>query len=295
MSCNNPIKCWRSIKKNEVTGKFPVTFRAVEGWGDPMTLPCGKCAGCLRDRSTSWGIRCLHESQMHKENSFLTLTYHPDYYPKDNMLKKKHFQDFMKRLRKKIEVSVRYLHCGEYGAKSFRAHYHALLFGYDFPDKVFYKKGKNGDNIFLSQELHLLWKMGLCVIGNVTFASSQYVAKYINKSAALPNILEKNNDFIRPYNTSSRRPGLGIPWLIKNWKDVYPRDFVIVEGHHLRPPRAYDKWLELNQPEVFRIVKRKRLLTATRQSKLFDSHSLDLQGVAREALQGHSPSKRETI
>jgi hypothetical protein len=48
-------------------------------------------------------------------------------------------------LRKKISpLKIRFFHCGEYGDKTRRPHYHALIFGYGFPDKKLFKKQKSG-------------------------------------------------------------------------------------------------------------------------------------------------------
>ena len=52
----------------------------------------------------------------------------------------------MKRLRKKLHpLKIRFFHCGEYGDKTRRPHYHALIFGYSFPDRKLFKKSKSGD------------------------------------------------------------------------------------------------------------------------------------------------------
>ena len=51
---------------------------------------------------------------MHMFNSFVTLTYDDDHLPEYNSLNYKHFQDFMKRLRKSHN-GVRFYMCGEYG------------------------------------------------------------------------------------------------------------------------------------------------------------------------------------
>lgn len=112
-------------------------------------IPCGKCAGCRSDNAKMWSLRALNELKLHEKNCFITLTYNDDN-PLVNedplclvSLRYKHFQNFMKRLRKKTGDKIQYLMCGEYGSKEGRSHFHAILFGFDFPDKklVYLSKG----------------------------------------------------------------------------------------------------------------------------------------------------------
>ena len=64
----------------------------------------------------------------------------------------------MKRLRKRIGSKVRFYAGGEYGEQgTIRPHFHACLFGYDFPDKVFYKNTSSGERIYTSKLLESLW------------------------------------------------------------------------------------------------------------------------------------------
>jgi len=146
MPCFSPLKGYKSkdLTKN---GKRKLVFSSKQGYVDlPLEVPCGGCLGCRIDRSRQWAIRCEHEMQMHSHNCFITLTYSDDYLPRDGSLNVKHFQDFMKRFRRRVtdpddryfvseDFKLRYFHCGEYGSATFRPHYHAIVFGYDFPDK----------------------------------------------------------------------------------------------------------------------------------------------------------------
>lgn len=292
MPCNNLLKGWRSKYQSETTGKYPVVFSGSEAnLKLSISVPCGKCKGCLKERSTAWGVRCVNEARLQDENSFLTLTYHPKHLPKDGMLNKEHFQLFLKRYRKLIApTKIRYLHCGEYGDTSYRAHYHALIFGHEFTDKIFYKNTKSGNNLYTSKTLHDLWGMGLCIIGDVTFASAQYVAKYINKPQQL-NKLKNNPLYKPPYNTSSRRPGIGIPWLEKNYTDVYNNDYIIVQGGKYKIPRAYDKWLETNHLTTYKDIKHSRRKLFDK--KALDQAALDLQGIAAEQILTGQQGKRD--
>ena len=125
----------------------------------------------------------MQEAKLHKDNCFITLTYSDDCIPPDFGLRKADFQGFMKRLRKKVP-NVRYFHCGEYGDRTSRPHYHACLFGYDFPDKVHFTT-RNGHKVYTSKILNDTWGYGITEIGDLTFDSAAYVARYVVKKLSI--------------------------------------------------------------------------------------------------------------
>ena len=242
-------------------GKRKIVFNPRDGFSDlPILLPCGQCIGCRLERSRQWAIRCMHEAQLHDENSYITLTYNDKNLPKDGSLNLRHFQLFMKRLRKKTGKKIRFYHCGEYGEKFKRPHYHACLFGYQFPDLRYFKT-INGNKLYTSKYLDSVWTnkngetMGFSTIGNVTFESAAYVARYIMKKingekAEAHYVNKETGEILKPeYTTMSRRPGgLGAEWLKKYKTDVYPGDFVVVRGKKMKPPKYYDRQYELTYP-----------------------------------------------
>lgn len=188
---------------------------------------------------------------------------------------------------------VRYFHCGEYGevcrycmnSKKFckcgpieewnerkrpgRPHYHACLFNFDFEDKYLFKISNAGEKYYRSPTLEKLWPYGQSMIGDVTFESAAYVARYITKKvngeAAEDHYRQLDYETgeiydIKPeYITMSRRPGIGKWWYEKYKEDVYPKDFVTVRGKKMNPPRFYDRILE--QEDVYRYeeIKEKRV------------------------------------
>ena len=182
MPCFRPITAWRTNNVNPETGKRGITMSRSNALIDmELQLPCGKCLGCLNGRTNEWALRCTHEAQFHKHNCFITLTYDDDHLPNDGSLNHKHFQDFMKRLRKsRPNAKLKYFMCGEYGGLNMRPHYHAILFGVDFDDK---RKFSQKDNIvnFISDELAALWPFGFHTIGNVHYGTARYTAKYSMK------------------------------------------------------------------------------------------------------------------
>ncbi len=74
----------------------------------------------------------------------MTLTYDDEHLPINDYvdsdgvihgkptLRKRDVQLFLKRLRKnyKYDNHIKYFCCGEYGGKTFRPHYHLIIFGF---------------------------------------------------------------------------------------------------------------------------------------------------------------------
>ena len=109
-------------------------FRKGKFVKDITSVPCGRCMGCRLEKSRQWAVRCVHEAKFYEDNCFVTLTYAPEHLPKDGSLNRKHVQDFIKRLRRRLDDrKIRVFYCGEYGDKLRRPHYHLCLFNCDFP------------------------------------------------------------------------------------------------------------------------------------------------------------------
>lgn len=268
MPCFRPLKGWRANKPNP-NGKYSIVFKRKKGWSDfPVTVPCGQCIGCRLERSRQWAIRCAHEASLYEHNCFITLTFDDNHLPDNFSLDVAIFQKFMKRLRKRFGDGIRFYHCGEYGETFGRPHYHACLFNFDFSDKKLWKVSNN-NNLYISQSLSELWPFGYSIIGDVTFQSAAYVARYIMKKITGEQANE-HYEWVNPetgeifnrkpeYTTMSRRPGIGKAWLDKFASDVYPYDFVVLNGSKMKPPKYYDRQFEIEYPDDFKKVRRKRV------------------------------------
>lgn len=271
MACYCPLKGWRSKHVSPTTGRRGIVFNLQEGLVDlPMDVPCGQCVGCRIDRSQQWAIRCMHESSDHLVSSFITLTYDDDHLPYGGTLVLDDYQRFMKRLRRSIAPArVRFFHCGEYGDTLFRPHYHAILFGYRPTDGI-----PVGESLWFSPTLSSLWPFGFASFGNVTFESCAYVARYIMKKITGDRAMDhyQGVDFrtaeivpIAPeYTTMSRRPGIGMRWYDKFKSEVYPSDSVVMRGREMKPPKAYDRRYQFENPDGYEEVAFQRLLRARR-------------------------------
>lgn len=223
----------------------------------------------------------MHEASLYPHNCFITLTYEDDELPlpywkispqgdlvQSGSLLKSDFQLFMKRLRKRFsDDRIRYYHCGEYGDLLGRPHYHALLFGFDFVDKIPWQVRKDLP-VWRSEALEECWPKGRSEIGTLTFESAAYVARYCTKVVNGPmavdhyqvcDVVTGEVQSLQPeYATMSRRPGIGAGWFEKFSSDVYPSDEVISRGFPGKPPRYYDSLLERADAELLEEVQFRR-------------------------------------
>lgn len=272
MPCFHPLLGYRVLHPNE-NGKYPLLFtRPKDGMYELQKVSCGQCIGCRLERSRQWAVRCEHEARLYGENNmFLTLTFDGKKVDVEtaNNLKPKVFVDFMKRLREHISpLKCRFFHCGEYGSERGRPHHHAIIFGYRFPDMyVFFRN--NGLPVYRSPTLEKLWKFGFSSIGDVSFESCAYVARYIMKKQTGDRASVYHGK--QPeYVTMSRRPGIGVGFLERYEKDIYPQDQVIIRGGiKCRPPRYYDDLYARHHGEsALDLIKEERRKKADEQDRL---------------------------
>lgn len=237
----------------------------------PVTLPCGQCIGCKLERSRQWALRCVHEASLYDDNCYITLTYNSENLPVDGSVNIRHYQLFMKRLRKMYyPKTIRYFHCGEYGEKMGRPHYHAILFNHRFDDLQLVKETPY--KLFTSKILEDLWGKGFVTIGEVTFESAAYVARYITKKVNgdqayehYSKINEITGEFHRlepEYISMSRRPGIGSEFFKKYSSDLYPKDYITVRGRKVKPAKFYDTLLENEMPDMYRDIKLSRKINS---------------------------------
>lgn len=246
MPCFHPLGAFKNGDGRIVFNDFG------SGAAVRLMLPCGQCVGCRYERSRRWALRCVHEASMHDNNCFITLTYED--MPSDGSLCIEDWQKFVKRLRHKVEP-FRYFMCGEYGEQNLRPHFHACIFGVDWPDRELFGFNDRGDPMFTSYLLESTWGHGMVSSGELSFDSAAYVARYCMKKANGDNdyararysrVCARTGEelFVRPeFSTMSRNPGVGASWFDKYMDDVFPSDEVVHGGKKFRVPRYYDERL----------------------------------------------------
>lgn len=208
-----------------------------------------------------------------------------------------HFTKFMKRLRRRLEPKkIRYFMCGEYGelceacgkskptrptkpyqchCEQFipmlgRPHFHALLFGHDFEDKTLWNV-RNEIPVYRSESLEKLWYYGQSEIGDVTFESAAYVARYCVKKvngdgandhyravdSSTGEQFIRHPEFCRMSRGRDKPGGIGGDWY-RRFKGDLRKDFITVRGRKMRPPKYYDKQLEREDPFRYDEIKEQR-------------------------------------
>lgn len=282
MACYRPLTAYRTEYVNPETGKRGITFLRSNGFIDKeLKVPCGKCLGCKAKKTNEWALRCTHEAQFHKENSFITLTYDeeklPDGYKLEDGLEHRHFQLFMKRLRKRFsDRKIKFFMCGEYGGLNGRPHFHAILFGVSFSDKEYFSRTGKVIN-YVSQTLSELWPYGFHTIGNVHYGTARYTAKYANKQLG-----ENGGDY------GDRRPeyrkmsqGIGAAYAQKYRKEIETHDNIILNGHKNPVPKYYEKYLD---PIALERIKDERIKLMWRNRAKFMKTEIELRAAETIAL-----------
>lgn len=324
MSCYHPLKAWPVGVNPSGKTQYKITDYQVDhlefrnGTWIPcrssdlglyrerslhefVTIPCGNCVGCRLDYSRQWANRCLLEMQYHDSAYFVTLTYNDLHVPRSDYvdvstgelvpaltLRKRDFQLFMKRLRKRFtDQKIRFFAAGEYGSTTFRPHYHAILFGLKLDDLQFYKN-QRGYNYYISQSLQECWSvrekvkgvlspltpLGFVVVGQVTWETCAYTARYVMKKLKGPEAdFYANHNVEPPFTLMSRKPGIARQWY-EDHPDCYDYEYINVStptgGKKFRPPRYFDQLFDLDHPDESREMKelRRKLAEEATAAKL---------------------------
>lgn len=262
MECINPLRAGFDRAGNIVysTKKHD---RSIEAFA----FPCRKCLPCRLNIAREKAIRCWHQAKIQENSIFLTLTYDDQNLPSQK-LQYSDFQEFMKRLRAKVEdpirkivtdpdllkeqlekVKISYMVTGEYGEKHKRPHWHAIVFNYYPPDPDCVGTTELGHKVYTSKILSELWGKGRIEIGDVTIESAGYVARYATKKLAHGK--DQDHDFQPIHKTSSRR-AIGRAWIEKYYKHTFENGFIVMpDGTQGKIPRYYVDWCKQHQPKMY--------------------------------------------
>lgn len=167
LACDKVESIYKSVREYQIAHCYsPVrvrVFNSVLGKYEMKDLPCGKCPHCAETKCNEWVTRMIAHLEDFKYCYFVTLTYRsfePEItttkrnsakyvlmnYLRDALfvcdsnnennhyswnpcvLCKKHYQNFLKRLRLIVGDTICFVVRGEYGKRYGRPHYHFVLY-----------------------------------------------------------------------------------------------------------------------------------------------------------------------
>lgn len=269
MPCSSPNAAVRLPGKT-VNGKQRIKIfgkALASEFQAQQLLECGQCIHCRLEKSREWAIRIMQQTKFHEENSFLTLTYDEDHVPLNGSLIRTDIQTFFKDLRSRLdycgEGKIKFFYVGEYGEKSSRPHYHAIIFGGSFQRAIGEfeaneeERARSGGPQYSHGLLSEVWPHGLHRISEVSFESAAYVARYALKKVTGALKEAHYGDRTPEFSESSNGLGKGH---FEAWKeDIYPHDKVVIPGRgEFQPPRYYDRLLEKADPDMYVQVQAQR-------------------------------------
>lgn len=221
----------------------PLKVKQKDGF---VTVPCGKCYACLHRRRQQWSFRLKEELKSSSSAHFVTLTYSDEHLPRSDIgfpiVCKRDVQLWMKRLRKRLQASgdkIRYFLVSEYGSRTKRPHYHAILFNLPI-------------ELDLNDTLVSTWQLGHVHIGSVTDASISYCAKY-----CMAYEEDFPEEITRPFMLCSKRPPIGgtylTPEMVHYHKVGYRNYTTLPGGKKGSLPRFYkDKIFSQHEKEIIK-------------------------------------------
>lgn len=211
-------KWWVYYDRNPRHSKYKThKILATLGYFKFFQVGCGKCEVCRVEKSKQWTVKGYCESKMWKNATFLTLTYNNENLPEDRKLCRAHMQGFWKKLRyhlykntkkaakidltiersnlqeleqnkleemfgrRKNKKPIRMINCGEYGPKTKRPHYHAVVWNFKPADMRRFSKDRRGYWLYTSAKINKIWGKGYVIIGNAETDTVAYVARYCTK------------------------------------------------------------------------------------------------------------------
>lgn len=164
---------------------------------------CGQCICCRINRKRMWTARIQLEAACYDASTFVTLTYEDSSLPAFGSLSREHWRHFSKG------IGFRYFGVGEYGSRTWRAHYHAILFGID---------AASAESLVSER-----WPFGFVQVSPFTEAHAGYVAGYVTKK--LTKVTEDLPvGCIPEFSRMSRRPGIGVPGLERVYEWLYSEE-----------------------------------------------------------------------
>lgn len=218
--------------------------------GGTMSVPCNRCMACRINKTSEWVSRLRMEMMDFDQMSYITLTYADEFLPESGSLDPDALRKFWMRLRKANPgVKIKYFACGEYGPKTNRPHYHAVVLGVDFAP-WYILRYQDGRPVFTSDRLRELWPFGDPTVDDVNDTTIGYVTGYIQKKlfGGAADREYKEKGLYPPFQRSSTH--LGERFALEHASQLRGNMFTWVNGKKRPVPKYISRKIGLNVPEA---------------------------------------------
>lgn len=260
---------------------------------DNLYVPCGKCPNCRSRLRFDLSTRIFFETAFAKSAFFITLTYNDESLPLSKEGKpafdKIQVQDFMKRIRRKLEpCRLRFFltcefgdgedaqkYLKQYGTEFGRSHYHAVF--------ICDHKLKLRE---MRDYVQAAWPFGHSCVSSCSMARIQYATQYALKDEDYLYKKYEEGDPCKPFRLFSLKPGLGAGFGVDEkpiieflneylYNDgIHFRDRLTVAGHQRGIPRY---WKDRIDPSISEELKEKG-------KSFLDEHQEEMQRIRSESL-----------
>lgn len=161
--------------------------------------------------------------------------------------------------KRKNRYPIRYINCGEYGPKTKRPHYHAVIFNFKPFDMRRLMRDRRGHWVYTSDKLAKIWGKGFVVVEHANYATCAYVARYTTKKY---NRTDEEQERMKKkkqieFIGASSLGFIGYYYWIKNKETIKRNMGIFINtkiGTHLQKiPRAMQKLWKLENEEEFEL------------------------------------------
>lgn len=222
---------------------------------------CGRCKFCKLASRKGWLFRLTKEAERWDFAYFITLTYDNDSLPVTRdfvdvdtgevttvstppTLVKSAMQKFFKRLRFNTKADLRYFAVGEYGSRTSRPHYHAILYtDLDFALR-FSHLTRERVPLFRSAYLEQSWPFGFCSISELTVGRIGYTLKYITKT---PKVIRGTEPQFK-INSNYLGNNVFTPEMVDFWFSDPSNFYIRYDGQIIPMPKYFKDALLKDDP-----------------------------------------------
>ena len=276
-------------------------------------VPCGKCHECLRIRMDEWTWRMWIEAKHSDSCHFITLTYanEEDMEMVDSdtgelyerVLIYSDLKKFLQRLQKRqayynsklkdedtlkglkrVYKPIRYFACGEYGSKTGRPHFHAIIYNCSpkILDEICQIQETTEDGTVLqSISPKSIWPHGYASISQYNVRRLAYTVKYVMKSTDEKFYAHLPKNF-HPKAVMSKNPVIGAAFLKekKYYQDNNKQEVLHPNGKKFPMPRYFrDRWFTRIEQMKYGLEKQLKMLE--RQKKIYAKYEYKNQNIEK--------------